>query len=305
MNQRTEEIDALLTELEGMRKTCFPRLVISIIVLIVSACMFLVMLPVAIVGLLVGVLMLIFWYRPVKKIYADRYKQALVNGLFNQYFDNINYEPNGGLDERFIASTGFMMMGNVYHSEDLITGSYKGVQFRRADVTIQDETTTTDSDGNTRTDTTTYFQGRWIVLSHNKHFQYDLQLVQKGFGYSKTKTGFFTRKEDRRHVVEFENEAFNKNFKCYCQNDEEAFYLITPQIMEEVMEYVSAKRGKLMLGFQNDYVHVALHTNEDSLEPSIFRKVSYENDIVPIMVEVDAIRDFVDKLNMDRNIFKG
>ena len=300
-----EQTDALLSELEGMRKACFPKLMLSLVLIIFGFITFLFMPPVSIVLIIIGFLLMFFWYSPAKKLYRGRYKETLVNGLFTQYFDNISYQPESGFSEGFIQSTGFMMMGNIFHSEDMITGEYKGVHFERADVTIQEETETTDANGNTTTSTTTYFQGRWVIFSHNKHFDYDLQLVQKGFSHSRNKTGFFTRKTDRRHEVEFENEEFNRNFKCYCQDDQEAFYLITPQLMEAVMSYAGTKKDRLMLGFRNDYIHAATQNGKDSLEPSTFRQVSYEHDILPIMEEIDAIRSFVDTLNLDRDIFKA
>ncbi|MCQ2755158.1 MAG: DUF3137 domain-containing protein [bacterium] len=40
--------------------------------------------------------------------------------------------------------------------------------------------------------------------------------------------------------IETENPAFNKTYTVYCQNAEDAFYILTPHIMEEMLE-VQAK----------------------------------------------------------------
>jgi len=293
-----------MAELESMRKSCLPPLFIGIGILILGVVSFAINLILAIILIIVGIVFIGIKYSPVKKAYCNAYKQKLVMGVFANNFDNVRYNPADGYSEGFISHTGFISMGNIFHSEDLITGEYKGVSFSRADLRIEDETTTTDSDGNTQTHTTTYFNGRWIILTHNKNFDYDLQVVQKGFGYANTKSGFFTRKDEKRHKVEFENEAFNKKFQTFCQDEQEAFYLITPPIMEELFEYSDAADGKVMLGFKDNEVHVAVHNNKDSLEPSLFRSVNYKHDLQPIEAEVNAIRDFVDKLKIDREIYK-
>jgi len=189
-------------------------------------------------------------------------------------------------------------MGNRYHSEDMISGTYKDIPFKRSDVLIQDHRSNGKSSY-----TVTYFRGRWITLKYNKRFHTDLQLIQSGFGYTRKKSSFFTRKEDRRHKVEFENEAFNRMFNCYCQSDQEAFYLITPSIMEGIMKYVSISDGKIMLGFKDDVCHIAIENGKDSMEPSVFSSVTYEGDVLPLKTEINAICDFVNLLNLDRDIF--
>lgn len=234
------------------------------------------------------------------KEYKNYYKQTYITRLIHDIMPDAEYLPNSGFPSEMVAKTGMMTMGNIYHSEDYIRGTYNGVFFERADMCIADETT--DSDGNTST--TTYLKGRWMVFPSNKDFEADLQIIQKGFSYAKKKKGLFTKKVERRHVIQTEDEDFNKRFTCLCQNDAEAFYLLTPAMMESLKQMCSDGRGKFMVGFTGNRIHVAVHTGKDYLEASLFRKPELEASRREIIDELDAVTKFIGALKLERDIFR-
>ena len=236
---------------------------------------------------------------PRVKQYKRDYKDSIVETLFSETFDKVSYLPDSGFSEEMIRGTGLIMLGNRYRSEDLISGSFKGIPFRRSDVLIQEH-----HQNGKNSYTVTLFQGRWITLNYNRHFEHDLQLIQKGFGYSNKKSTFLTGRNSRRHKVEFENEDFNRAFDCYCQDTNEAFYLLPPHILEDILKYASIADGKVMIGFTGSLCHLAIENGKDTLEPSLFRPVSYTNDILPVKTEVNAIADFINLLNLDRDIYR-
>ena len=257
------------------------------------------------VGMLVfvGMLVLAFFILLItsskaKKEYRAYYKGHYIDAMIKSVIPSVQYLPDQGYPSAMISNTGLVLMGNIYHSEDLITGIYNNVEFRRADVLIQDETT--DSDG--QTSTTTYFRGRWMIFESNKYFEADLQIIQKGFGYAQKRTGIFTRKVNRRHPIETEDMTFNKEFKCLCQNDQEAFYLLTPILMQGLMKLAAESDGKIMVGFVNNLIHVAIKSNKDSLEPPVFHSVS-DKDIREIQREIHAVTSFVEGMRIDNKIF--
>ena len=233
-----------------------------------------------------------------KKKYRTYYKAHYIDAMIKSAIPSVQYKPDQGFSSSMISNTGLISMGNIYHSEDLITGVYNNVEFQRADVLIQDEST--DSDGNTTT--TTKFQGRWMVFESNKYFEADLQIIQKGFAYAVKRTSIFTRKDNRRHAIETEDVTFNKEFKCLCQNDQEAFYLLTPVLMQGLMKLAAESDGKIMVGFVNNRIHVAIRSNKDSLEPPIFHRVS-DADVREIQREIHAVTSFVEEMRIDNKTF--
>ena len=232
-----------------------------------------------------------------RKEYRSYYKDVFVKKMILQAIPDAVYEPYQGFPKAVISETALMAMGNVYSSEDYIRGTFNGVSFERADVLIQDETT--DSEGNTST--TTYLRGRWMIFESNKTFQGDLQIIQKGFNFANRRKGFFTKKADRRHVFKTEDESFNKEFQCLCQDEGEAFYLLTPGVMQGLKRLAAAMDGKIMVGFVDNKMHVAVNSKKDSLEPP-WRTITDE-DINEVTREINAITSFVVSMNLDRKIF--
>ncbi len=251
-------------------------------------------------GVILSVLLYFLWVNRKIRKYKELYKDMVVTKQFREVFENCSYEPEYGITKEEVRATGLIMLGNRYKSEDYLSGTYKNVRFERSDVLIQNE----ETDGHGHSHTTTYFQGRWLVLQPPKSFQTTLQIIQRGFSHSNHKKGFFTRKDERRHEVEFENETFNSMFTCYCQNDQEAYYLITPQMQEAILKLVLLIDGKLMIGFTGKRMHLAIHNGKDALEPPIFRAISYQNDILATKQEIRAITDVVNILNLDRDLYK-
>ena len=233
------------------------------------------------------------------KAYRNYYKTTYVYSRIKQVIPDAVYQPEYGFPRELISQTGLMMMGNIYKSEDYIRGTYNNVAFERSDILIQEETQ--DSEGHTST--TTYLRGRWMIFESNKNFEADLQIIQSGFGYARKRTGIFTKKTERRHAFKTEDAQFNKMFKCLCQNEVEAFYLLTPGVMQGLMTLASQSDGKIMVGFVDNQLHVAINSRKDHLEPPIYHSPN-DSDIMEIQKEIDAVTSFVKGMNLDRQIYK-
>ncbi len=240
-----------------------------------------------------------FGGRRAKQEYIRRFKKEMVKGLLSEVFDDLTFDPDGGISREVIRNTKMICMGNVYRSEDYVRAKYKGIGFEQSDVVIQNETT--DSDGNTQT--TTYFRGRWMVFEFNKEFFSDLQVRQKGFSYSTRKSGWFVNKQDRMNPVKMEDMEFNKLFDVYSNNPHEAYYILTPHIMDSIKNIQRHTKGKILFCFVKKKLHVAVNNNEDSFEAPIFSRLDTRM-LDKIKQEISIITRFADQLNLDRNIYK-
>lgn len=236
----------------------------------------------------------------IKKEYVTVYKNLLVRTALESVFDDFKFYPSLGISENEIRFTNMMQLGNRYQSEDYIKGIYKGVPFEQSDVLIQNVTST----GKTTT-TITYFEGRWMIFEFNKDFRCDLQVREKGFSYSKKKSGLFTASQEKRQKIEFEDINFNNSFNVYGQDNQEAFYLLTPQIMEAMCDLSHRTNGKIMFCFVHNKLHVAVNTGKDSFEPPIFRNIDIQAECTKISDEINLITQFIELLNLDKTIYKS
>lgn len=222
--------------------------------------------------------------------YKKYYKQNFVKIALEGMFDDLVYEPKNCISRSVIESTHIIRRGNTFSGDDFISASYHGVPFVHSDITIQQVT----SNGKNTT-TTTYFKGKWMAFDFNKDFnEYVIIAEKKGGAIIDKKTN---------NKVEMESVEFNNKFKVYATDDHTAFYLITPQFLTSLEKLRDNTKGQLLLAFINGKLHIALHTNKNSLEPKIFSKVDAKV-INSIRDELKVITDFLDALAVDKPNFR-
>lgn len=236
-----------------------------------------------------------------KREFILEYKKIFVLKSLESIFTNLLYLPEAELDEGIIRETGMMHMGDRYSSNDYIKGKYKNIDVEQADVHIEEEHVTTDSDGNTHRTWVTIFKGRWMIFDFNKTFKANLQVCQKGFGNAKISNWGNDLKYKR---VKMEDEIFNKSFRIYAQSEHEDFYILTPHLMEKIKNLTNTVHGKILLCFVDNKLHVGIQNNKDSFEPSIYTKINEANIIESVSKDIKLITNFVDELDLDNDLFR-
>jgi len=254
---------------------------------------------VPILGILFFVMVIAFIIMAVKqRKYRSLYKDFYVRHSINQVFTDANYDPNKGISYDTIASTKMLNMGDRFESSDYVSGKYKNVPFELSDVHIQEMIVV--SNGKTTTTTyTTIFKGRWMIFDFNKTFKSNIRVAAKNF-FGGRSTIF-----SKLQRVKMESEEFNKKFYVFGDNEHDVFYILTPQLMEKIEELSDSIGGRVMLCFINNKLHVASNNGRDYFEPnSIFSNKTDEDIIGQINNEIRQITMFVDKLDIDTDIFK-
>ena len=252
----------------------------------------------AFVGIILDIVFEIVVVRKKVREFKRFYKENLVKHVLEGYIEDLYFDPQNGIGMDVISDTGMMMLGNRYDANDYISGVYKGTFFEQSDVLIQD----VQSSGKNTT-TVTYFQGRWMIFSFNKRFAYDMQIKENTFRYSKYKSSLFEPKNERFKKIDFEDSAFNSVFTTFAKDEHEAYYIVTPQFMQHLMEFNDMIKGDLLLCFVNNRLHLAINNNKDSFEPNVFRKINIRNEMGLIKEDLELIFKFVDTLKLDTRLF--
>ena len=229
------------------------------------------------------------------------FKNTFVLTSLKSVFSDLVYEPEKGLNESVISSTGMMYMGDRYSSNDYISGKYKNINVVQADVHIEEEEETTDSEGNTTTTWVTIFRGRWMVFDFNKTFKANIQVSQKGFGNSRISNWGAKIKYKK---VMMEDQDFNNKFRIYAQDEHDAFYILTPSLMEKIKRLTSNISAKLLFCFVDNKLHIGIQNNKDSFEHGVFTKINEEKVVNEISQDIKLITNFVDELSLDNDLFR-
>jgi hypothetical protein len=234
-----------------------------------------------------------------RKAFSDMYKREIVLTTFNKICNNVTFNLNNGIARNVVAQTEMLYMGDSFTSNDLITGQYKNINFVTSDVRITE--THTDSDGNSYTEV--IFYGQWFIFDFNKEFKANIQVCSSNFRNA-TRNNLFRRQEEKFKKVELEDINFNKNFRVYAQHELDAFYVLTPNTMERIMNLKFNTRGSLLLCFIDNKLHVGLNNGKDLFEASVFKKVNLEEATQKTLSEISIITNFVDTLSLDNDLFK-
>ena len=224
-----------------------------------------------------------------RRIYEKYYKAYFVKTSLRNILDNVKYDHEQGIDSQVLRDTRMIRMGNVYNSDDWTMAEYKGLDFVQADVEIGDS----DTDGSR-----TLFKGRWMIFGFPKKFNFRLKVIEKWFP-SDLRYGNMRR-------VEVESQDFNDLFKIYAEDDFEAFYLLDPALLEGITRLGKNYKGKIMLCFVENKLHVALHDRKDAFEPprNVFKPLDEQAEMEKVAGEIKVVTDFVDGLRLDKKLFQ-
>ena len=252
-------------------------------------------------ALIIGAIISVVKVQKPKQEFIKAFKDTFVLKALQSVFTDLVYEPEKGLDESVISSTQMMNMGDRYSSNDFISAKYKNINVVQADVHIEEEHESTDSDGHTTRTWVTIFRGKWMIFDFNKTFKANIQVSQKNFGNSRIKN--WGQKVKYKKVM-MEDQAFNNQFKTFAQDEHDAFYILTPSLMEKIKRLAGSVQGKLLFCFIDNKLHIGLQNGKDSFEHSIFSEINEEKVTNEIAQDIKIITNFVDELSLDNDLFR-
>jgi hypothetical protein len=219
---------------------------------------------------------------------AKALKEKYLFELLQKNFDGVSYNPNRGVTIQDVLESELLQRSDRFYSNDLIEASYNGINFTMSDIHMQ-EVVHRDK----RTEVRTVFQGPFMKFTFNKNFKGKLQVRERGFV-----TWFSKYKK-----VKMESMTFNKKFTTYSTEDHTAFYILTPHLMEELLEMERARRGDFYFSFIDGEMFIALDNRRDNFELPTFAKID-ESIGDKFEHEFNIIKEIIDELKLNKNIFK-
>lgn len=224
-----------------------------------------------------------------KKRFKREIVPAVLRSLLGQ---DVTYEPERGYDFKTLKSLGFFPCTS-YKGEDLLSGTYQNVSFMSGDIWMYH----TQSNGKTTT-TVTDFRGTMWMFSLNKDIKGRIDLLEKGYHYRRRLSGM--------EKIEFEDIDFNDSFKSYASDDHEAFYIVTPRVIEALKRNLTAIEGHIMYSVQPDRLFLVVATTTDThfeFKPS--RMNNIDELIGEIAGDIDPIFRTIDAFNLDEDIYRA
>lgn len=222
---------------------------------------------------------------------SKEFKNKYLRDLISKTFDDANYYPDKGVNVNQVYNSDLVKKADRHHTEDLITGRVDGVNFLTSDVKLEERRVRHTKNG-TQVYYVTYFLGRFFEFDFPKEFKSKI-LVTEGSIF----TWFSSYKK-----IELESVDFNKKFKTYTQNEHDAFYVLTPHLMESIQKLESQNPGSLGLTFAGTKLYILINNHINTFDLKLFRTIDMSV-IKGLERDLSVIKEIVQELKLNRNIF--
>lgn len=216
-----------------------------------------------------------------KKNFKSLYKQTFVTQLLSERFENVYYSWESGFTQDAVKLFNLVQLGNRFYSEDYLSAFYNGIHFEQSDVTVQYHTSGKNSH------TTTYFKGRMFV------FDFPLKNVASVRCFSNT---FFYKAASNNQKIKLESGNFNRIFKTDAFYEHDAFYFLTPQMMERISA-LNAKYGNVAVHFMGNKLFVGINMKSDAFDHDYSKKVDYMEEVAKMNQDTQVIIDIINTLS--------
>lgn len=141
------------------------------------------------------------------------------------------------------------------------------------------------------------FNGVFITSSFNKYFKSETFVIErKSSTLLKRIRKLMT---DDLSEVRLENLEFDDKFQTLSNNQTEARYILTPVMMERIIDYGEKVGKNLSISFVKNRLYCTIPMIKDLFEPSIFKPIDLSfvsQSIEPVLLFTDIVKDL--DLNM-------
>lgn len=242
--------------------------------------------PVLFILLFVIITIAVMFGGKKSKEFKELYKQHFVAALLGEFFENTQYIWDKGFTSDAVRSFGLSQMGNRFYSEDYISGTYKGIPFEQSDVKIQYHTSGKNSH------TTTYFSGRMFVFHFTGRNVLPVQIFSEGFSYRAKPIERF-----KMNKVNLESVEFNKSFDVKAVNEHDAFYVLTPQMMEKLFD-LQSRFGNVALNFSGGRLFLGFNCGMGAFDADMSRPIDYPTEKARMKRDMQVIIDIIDIMEL-------
>ncbi len=189
------------------------------------------------------------------KKYANNFKTNVVTPLITFIDKNLHYRKDKYVNiETFLASKIETEKIESYRGDDFIYGNIDGVNIKLSELII-----TVEHNG----ESDLGLWGLFIVAEFPKHFKYHTII------YSKKGRLMAPRMPGNHYeVIKMDSPAFADNFTVYATDQIEARYILSPTLMERLIEYHEAMPYPMTVSFCGGNIYISTDCGE-VLEPSL------------------------------------
>ncbi|MCR4724442.1 MAG: DUF3137 domain-containing protein [Clostridia bacterium] len=294
VNKNSTQLESELKSLRSQARTGYVLAILFVIVMIIFLIMgqyviaVLCMIPIIAAGIL---------YAKKETAIKALLSSQIVDGVLEEAFDDVQYEPFGRISDELMDSAHmvFPFKFDKRVGSDYIKAVHKGLPLELSDIDLREIRIETDTDGDSDRREVTVFEGQWLVCDFGKELSGEVHLS------ANTKD---LRRSLKDRAIRLENEAFNEKFLVTADDPEEAFYILTPHMMDYILSMANKSGGDVYMSFLREgKMHIAVKTGKDMFELGK-NKIDIEELKKVFLGEIRWYTDIIDELRLEDRLYK-
>ncbi|MFA5330480.1 MAG: DUF3137 domain-containing protein [Prolixibacteraceae bacterium] len=249
------------------------------------------------------------WYIIVtyneKSEYRASFKSNVVAQIVKLYNPEWQYQFDFGINQKdYEKSQLFPHHCDRYNGDDLVTGQIEKTDFQFSELHTQYKQVTHGTKGQRQEHWVTIFRGLFMHAEFNKNFSGTTYVLPDtaerlfgSFGQSLQKLS------SRGDLVKLENVDFEKLFVVYSSDQVEARYILTPAIMEAMVNLATRLGSSVFFSFVGSRIYFARSFSEPLFEPNLFRSGVNYSDLKEMFDLFGLISVLVQEMNLNTRIW--
>ena len=223
------------------------------------------------VPLVLCVLLGVGLYKLLTSGYVVDFKHMVIERVVKFIHEGLVYQPRSYISKPiYLASQIFRTKPDRYRGDDLVKGRLGNTEVEFCE--IHSEYKTHDKNG---THWHTIFKGLFFIGDFNKHFTCQMVVLpdkaERLFGHIGKMLQSWNLARDE--LIKLEDTEFERLFVVYGSDQIQARYILSPSLMQRIVEFRQKTGRDIYLSFQLSKVFVAIPYKKDLFEPKIFRSV--------------------------------
>ncbi len=233
--------------------------------------------------------------------YQRDFKEQIIRRLIWFLEPGLQYDPKGKVaPEDFLRSELFQTRSNLYKGDDRVWGRVGKTQIEFSEILAQH----IRRSGKTTT-VHTIFRGLFFMADFHKHFRTQTfvfpDTAEKLLGrFGKTLQSL---NPARPNLIALEDPRFEKEFVVYGQDPIEARYILSPNLMERILQFRQKTGRRIFLSFVDSKLYLAVWFDRSLFEPKLFRSLLDFQTIQEYFGDVQLAVGIVEDLNLNTRIW--
>lgn len=242
--------------------------------------------------------------RKEQKEYRAIYKQDVVKAIVNLINSDWHYESDGRIsDNDYRRSQLFNRSWDKYEGDDLVKGVIEKTDFQFSELHTQYRTFKTDEEGKREEEWHTIFKGLFAHADFNKEIKGRTFILPEHAKNDFTKYNLSEKDGGETKLVKLENPEFEKIFKVFGTDQIEARYILTPTMMEAIVNIYKKYKKRVHFSFIGSRVFVAMSFNKDLFEPRILKSGVRFEDMEQMNDQFSLIQTLIHEMNLNTRIW--